>query len=90
MWEILESQKGAKQFPGLPVQVLKKYEVWKSIVRYNGPQKLREFKGFHDEALKGRLQGKRSSRLNIQYRLIYRVAEREQRIYVEGITPHNY
>ncbi len=74
----------------LPRQVLKKYELWKSVVRYNSPEKLKEFKGFHDEALKGEWKGCRSSRLNIQYRVIYSVQKQEGIIYVEEVNPHEY
>jgi hypothetical protein len=37
----------------LPKVVVKKYELWKDIVFRHGPEKLREFPGFHDEKLKG-------------------------------------
>ena len=56
----------------------------------HGPDKLREFPGFHDEKLKGDLEGKRSSRLSIQYRVIYSVEKETISIYVIDITPHKY
>lgn len=90
MWRIEEHQRLNKKWHKLPHQVLKKYELWKSLVRYNGSSILREFPGFHDEALKGKWRGFRSSRLNIQYRVIYEAFERETLIRIEDISPHEY
>ena len=90
MWTLEENLRLERKWHKFPRQVLNKYELWKSIVRYNGPQKLREFPGFHDEVLKGEWQGYRSSRLNIQYRVIYYVNSQEKRICVEDIIPHTY
>ena len=39
----------------------------------DGPQGLRKIKGYHDESLKGIWHGYRSSRLNNQWRIIYKV-----------------
>ncbi len=47
----------------LPVAVVKEYELWKDIVFRHGPEKLKEFPGFHDEKLKGERTGQRASRL---------------------------
>lgn len=90
MWRIEEHRRLDKQWRKLPHQVLKKYELWKSIIRYNGPQSLRNFPGFHDEALMGQWKGFRSSRLNIQFRVIYEVFEKEALVRVEDVNPHAY
>ena len=45
---------------------------------------------FHDEKLKGDREGQRSSRLNIQYRVIYSIEKEVVTIYVIDITPHKY
>ena len=90
MWHIAEHQKIDKTCRKLPKQVLKKYELWKSIVRYNGHSALLTFPGFHDEALKGDWKGYRSSRLNIQFRVIYKVFETEKMVRVEEVNPHTY
>lgn len=74
----------------LPLYVIKKYELWKDIVFRHGPDKLREFPGFHDERLKGKLEGERSSRLNIHYRVIYTVEKETVSVYVIDISPHSY
>ncbi len=47
-------------------------------------------KGFHDEALVGKWEGYRSSRLGLQYRVIYRVVPAEQLFQVASITAHDY
>ncbi len=90
MWSIEEHQRLGKKWIKLPPQVLKKYELWKSVVRYNGPFTLLHFPGFHDEALKGEWKGFRSSRLNLQFRVIYEVFEKETLVQVEDINPHQY
>jgi plasmid maintenance system killer protein len=49
-----------------------------------------EFPGFHDEKLVGARLGQRSSRLNLQYRVIYEVEKGSVTVYVIEITPHEY
>jgi mRNA-degrading endonuclease YafQ of YafQ-DinJ toxin-antitoxin module len=56
----------------------------------SGPPGLRLIKGFHDEALAGEWKGHRSSRLGIQFRLIYRVVPSAQLFQVVSITAHDY
>lgn len=90
MWRILEHHRIGRSVRKLPPQVLKKYELWKGIVFRHGPGKLREFPGFHDEALKGDRTGQRSSRLSLQYRVIYDVEHEVVTVYVLEITPHDY
>jgi len=90
MWHIQEHRSLDKIIEKLPLQVVKKYELWKDIVFRHGPGKLREFPGFHDEKLKGELEGQRSSRLTIQYRVIYAVEKDIITVYVIDITPHQY
>ena len=90
MWHIQEHRSLDKILEKLPLRVVKKYELWKDLVFRHGPEKLREFPGFHDEKLKGELEGQRSSRLTIQYRLIYSVEKDIITVYVIDITPHKY
>ena len=90
MWDIQEHRSIERLCRKLPRQVVAKYELWKDIVYRHGPEKLREFPGFHDEQLKGRRTGQRSSRLSLEYRVIY-LAQREQiKVFVIEITPHKY
>lgn len=89
-WTIRESRAVAKEVPKLPRPIRESYEAWKAIVRTHGPRHLRQIKGFHDEALRGEWQGYRSSRLNKQYRVIYRVVDDELLVLVERVTAHDY
>ena len=90
MWEVFEHRRLSRKLPRLPIEILKRYEKWKDIVRISGPMGLRLIKGFHDEALRGEWKGFRSSRLGGQFRLIYRVEKQEIRVYVIDITAHDY
>jgi len=69
---------------------VKKYELWKDIIFRHGPEKLREFSGFHDEKLTGKREGQRSSRLSLKYRVIYTVEKDIITVFVLEITPHEY
>lgn len=90
MWDVYEHRRLAKQLDVLPVEVLKRYEKWKDIAIVSGPLGLRLIKGFHDEALRGKWQGYRSSRLGVQYRVIYKVIAKEPIFQVVSISPHEY
>ena len=90
MWHIREHRDIAKQCSKLPLNVVKKYELWKNIVFRHGPDKLKEFPGFHDEKLKGERKWQRSSRLSVQYRVIYTVEKDSVTVFVLEITPHEY
>jgi addiction module RelE/StbE family toxin len=91
MWQIQEHRRVDKKLSSsVPVEVLKRYEKWKDIVRLSGPQGLRQIKGFHDEALSGEWKGHRSSRLGIQWRVIYQVKADVLLVQVIEVTPHDY
>ncbi len=74
----------------LPAKILKRYEKWKDIVQISGPAGLLEIQGFRDESLHGKMKGHRSSRLGLQYRVIYKVEESESIVLVMNITAHDY
>jgi mRNA-degrading endonuclease YafQ of YafQ-DinJ toxin-antitoxin module len=90
MWRIEEHRRVDKQLGSAPREILKRYEKWKDIAMLSGPPGLRLIKGFHDEALAGEWEGHRSSRLGIQYRIIYRVVAKEQLFQLASITAHDY
>ncbi len=91
MWQIEEHRRVDKQLGGsVPLEVLKRYEKWKDIARLTGPPGLRAIKGFHDEALSGEWKGHRSSRLGLQWRVIYCVVANVLLIQVVQVTPHDY
>lgn len=90
LWTILESRQAKKEIERLPPQVLRKYQFWLGMVQTQGPEAVQLFPGFKDEVLKGEWKGFRSSRLNIQYRVIYRVEAQEVAVYVERVDSHTY
>jgi addiction module RelE/StbE family toxin len=90
MWVVYEHKRVDRQLKRLPKDVLKRYEKWKDIVTISGPQGLRLIKGLHDEALFGKWKGHRSSRLNLQFRVFYRVEGEQVLVEVVSITAHDY
>jgi addiction module RelE/StbE family toxin len=91
MWQIQEHRRVDRQLSGrIPIELLKRYEKWKDIARLSGPGGLKAIKGFHDEALMGEWQGHRSSRLNLQWRVIYRIEADVLLIEVVQVTAHDY
>ncbi len=91
MWRIEEHRQVDRDLSSrVPAEILKRYEKWKDIASLSGPAGLGAIKGFRDEALLGKWKGYRSSRLNEQWRVIYRVAADVLLVRVVRITPHDY
>ena len=90
MWEIYEHRRARRELDRLPDEILKRYEKWKDIVRMSGPVGLVAIKGFRDELLRGEWKGHRSSRLNQQYRVIYRIDRDRVFVEVVDVTAHDY
>ena len=90
MWKIYEHKTAIKQLDSLPADILKRYEKWKDVVSISGPLGLKKIKGFNDEPLKGEWKGYRSSRLNLQYRVIYQIEHEELYVKVVKVTAHDY
>ncbi|MGI8785682.1 MAG: type II toxin-antitoxin system mRNA interferase toxin, RelE/StbE family [Acidobacteriota bacterium] len=90
MWRVEEHRRVEKQLDAAPRETQKRYEKWKDIAMISGPPGLRLIQGFHDETLRGKWQGYRSSRLGLQYRVIYRVVPEHSLFQVVHITPHDY
>ena len=90
MWQIEEHRRVDKQCAVLPQEILKRYEKWKDIAMISGLPGLRMITGFHDEALAGEWKGYRSSRLGLQYRVIYRVLADNLIFQVASVTAHDY
>jgi addiction module RelE/StbE family toxin len=90
MWRIEEHRRVDKQVASIPKEILRRYEKWKDIAAISGPPGLRLIKGFHDEALSGEWRGYRSSRLGLQWRVIYRTISKELLLQVASITAHDY
>ncbi|MDO8643788.1 MAG: type II toxin-antitoxin system mRNA interferase toxin, RelE/StbE family [bacterium] len=90
MYTVLEHKEVVKALRKVPIEIKRNYLAWKRIVELEGSQGLRIIKGFHDESLKGEWRGFRSSRLNRQWRVIYKIDKDELIVYVVEINPHNY
>ena len=90
MWSVFEKRSLAKALKKAPTEILKRYEAWKRIVEISGPTGLKLIRGFRDESLKGEWKGYRSSRLGIQWRVIYKIENEVLEIHVFEITPHKY
>ncbi len=90
MWRIEEHRRIDKQITSMPNDILKRHEKWQDIVTISGLPGLRLIKGFHDEVLSGRWKGYRSSRLGLQWRVIYRIIPEELLFQVASITAHDY
>ena len=91
MWLVQEHRDVDKELSGsVPLEILKRYEKWKDIASLSGPPGLRAIKGFHDEALAGKWKGYRSSRLNEQWRVIYKIVADALLVRVVRVTPHDY
>ena len=90
MWRVEEHRRVEKQLGSVPKDILKRYEKWLDIAMISGPPGLHAIKGFRDEALSGEWKGHRSSRLSIQYRVIYRVVAADQLFQVVAVTAHDY
>jgi len=90
MWVVYEHKRVSKSLASAPTDVLKRYEKWKDIVSISGPAGLRSIKDFRDESLLGKWKGFRSSRLNIQYRVIYKIEKDKVLVQIENVTPHDY
>jgi toxin HigB-1 len=90
MWDVYEHRNVVKRLKRTPQEVLKRYEKWKDIVEVSGPEGLKLIKGFGDEALQGKWKGHRSSKLNQQYRVIYRIESDQLFVLVMEVTPHDY
>jgi addiction module RelE/StbE family toxin len=90
MWTVLEATEVKKELRRCPQPVLAKYEQWKALVTHGGPQSLRHLRGLRDENLHGRWEGFRSSRLDLQWRVVYQVQSERIVVVVVRISTHDY
>jgi addiction module RelE/StbE family toxin len=57
---------------------------------YEKKSLIKSVKGYHDEALKGKWKGFRSSRLSLQWRVIYKADLKQLEVYVIDVNAHKY
>ena len=90
MWIIYEKKSLIKSLKAIPLRIGKEYEIWKRIIELEGIQGLKKIRGYRDEALQGEWKGFRSSRLSLQWRVIYKVEAKQLEVYVIDINAHKY
>lgn len=90
MWQVDETKLVIKQLNKAPKEIQAKYSFWKSIAQSDGQAGVGLLPGFKDHELKGEWAGARSSRLNLQWRVIYVVEEKILRILVIEVNAHDY
>ena len=90
MYKVLETKDVRKSLKNVPFEIQRKYKAWVSVIQNGGSENLKNFPGFKDKALKGKLRECRASRLNIQYRVIYTEDKMIKEIIVVSVTPHKY
>ena len=90
IWRIFETKEVTKNLKKVPLAIQFKYKAWVEIVKNGGSVNLKNYPGFKDKQLKGKIRECRSSRLNIQYRVIYSEDKEVKEIIVLSVTPHKY
>lgn len=90
MWDIYETKNVTKSLKKIPKDIKHKYRAWVEIIRNGGSENLAYYPSFKDKQLNGKLRECRSSRLNIQYRVVYKEDKSIKEIIVMKVTPHNY
>lgn len=90
MWRIIQHRKLKKKMQKFPKPVLEKYLKWVDVVEQSGPEQLLKLTGLHDESLSGKLKGHRSSRLGLQYRVIYQIQKEKVLVLVIDDNAHDY
>ena len=86
------SKHALKQLRKAPASVQKKLVYWVETVITVGLEETRKISGFHDEPLWGIKKGRRSIRLNKQWRAEYSLVNDEngKLIVVLEVHPHDY
>lgn len=87
-WQIDESPEVRMQLAKSPLNVQRKYAVWRSLVEFSGP--FLPGKGWKTEALHGLLKGFYSARLDRKWRVIFEYDGKIKSVGVLSITPHLY
>ena len=86
MWRVFEFGALTDGIAELPLPVLKRYEIWKSIVVTSGPSGLVWIEGLRDAALFGTEGEVRASCLGLMHRVVYEILSDERRVRVTDIA----
>jgi proteic killer suppression protein len=82
-----------RQLEKIPFYIRDKFQYWVDLLEKYGLTETMKIKGFHDEALKGHLKGKRSMRLNKAYRVVYTFIDKKngaRTVEVLEVSKHEY
>jgi len=90
MFEVRISKQADKALKKAPGEIRDSFDAWKNVVKLTGASGLKAINGYRDHSLKGEWEGARSSSLNNQWRVIYVVMDKEVKIFVLEVTPHDY
>ena len=82
-------KRAKKDFDKAPIEIKNAFIDWIAFMKKSKDDYEMRFKRFKDEALKGKLNGLRSVRLNKQWRVIFEETS-QTIITIERITPHEY
>ncbi len=91
MW-VVDLSLVEKQISRLPPSIWLKLKRWIAFIHRYGLYESRKVPGFHDEPLKGQLEGLRSVRLNRSWRVIYETKKNGEIniIQVTRVSKHEY
>ncbi len=86
-WKVVEWRSVTRQFRRAPREIQEKYTLWRRRVGRFGP-----FLGggYRVHLLSGARKGQRSARLSRQWRVIFKVLERELIVEAMELTLHKY
>ena len=90
MYKIATSKTADKALKKAPTEIRDYFDAWKNVIQLQGVAGVKAINGYRDHPLKGELEGARSSSLNDQWRVIYIVMEKEVKVFVFEVTPHDY
>lgn len=91
--EIVEQREVRKALVKAPLVIRKKYEILlRLILELGSSLRLAEYPGYGLENLSGEWQGCKSVRLNKQWRVIFKVVDKNhlEIVNIMRLTPHDY
>ena len=90
MYRVETSKSADKTLRKAPIEIRNCFDAWVNIIQLQGVDGVKSINGYRDHSLKGDWEGARSSSLNDQWRVIYIVVEKEIKVFVFEVTPHDY
>lgn len=90
--EVQLSKAARKQLAKVPQHIVRKFALWRDLVRFEGLAAARAIPGFRDHPLQADWRGYRAVRLSDAYRAIYIVHSEGavETVYVEEVNKHDY